>query len=121
MKRLTQIIWIAVSLSFYLTCRANEDQPPVARNGVIDLRNTDLFGKSLSIKGDWGFYWSRLLTPDSLSGTTTTPDYVTFPRLWNDLRVHGRPLSPIGYGTYTLTILLPARRPRIGMEVPDAY
>ena len=121
MKILTKIIWIALSLSLYLSCRANEDQPPVARNGVIDLRQTDLFGKSLSISGEWGFYWNRLLTPDSLSFPAPAPDYVPFPRLWNDLRVHGRQIPTIGYATYTLTILLPAKRPRIGMEVPDAY
>jgi signal transduction histidine kinase/CheY-like chemotaxis protein len=121
MKILTKIIWIAVSLSLYLSCRANEDLPPVAKNGVIDLRKTDLFGKSLSISGEWGFYWNRLLSPDSLASTSPAPDHVQFPLLWNELRVHGRQLPSIGYATYTLTVLLPAKRPRIGMEVPDAY
>ncbi|HWB93768.1 MAG TPA: ATP-binding protein [Puia sp.] len=111
-------IFLIILCLLSLSCAAEEGQP-VAQKGVLDLRNTDLFNKTLNTNGEWAFYWDHLLSPDSLSGLT--PDYVPFPVLWNDIRLHGRNVPTIGYATYTLTILLPARRPRLGMEVPDSY
>jgi signal transduction histidine kinase/CheY-like chemotaxis protein len=73
----------------------------------------------LNTNGEWAFYWNRLLSPDSLS--SATPDYVPFPVLWNDLRLNGQKLPTIGYATYRLTILLPAKRPRLGIQMPDVY
>jgi signal transduction histidine kinase/ActR/RegA family two-component response regulator len=96
-----------------------DGQTPVARHGLIDLRNENLFGKSLTLNGDWGFYWNSLLPPDRLS--TPPPAYVPYPVLWKDLTVNGHAIPTTGCATYTLTVLLPARRPRIGLEVPDAY
>jgi signal transduction histidine kinase/CheY-like chemotaxis protein len=119
MKQLPKIFLVAVWLTLCLSTHAKGQTPPLAQQGIIDLRKSDLFGKSLPINGQWAFYWNRLLSPDSLS--TATPDYVPFPVLWNDLRLHGRPVPTIGYATYTLTILLPAKRPRLGMEIPDTY
>ena len=98
-------------------------QAPVARHGLIDLRNEDLLNKSLTLNGEWGFYWNRLLSPDSLSDGTSTPPpaFVQYPVLWKDLDLNGHPVPSTGYATYTLTVLLPHQRPRIGLEIPDAY
>jgi len=128
-----------------VSCLAGKGDAPVAQQGLLDLRNCDLSQKPVVLDGQWGFYWQKILSPDSrhpdqlfdpfaassgntspdtrASGSRTgfTPAYVPFPVLWNDLRLNGQPLSPQGYGTYTLTILLPRKRPRIGMEVPDVY
>ncbi|HEY4205358.1 MAG TPA: ATP-binding protein [Puia sp.] len=87
--------------------------------GVLDLRNTNLFDHPVKLHGEWKFYWMRLLSPDSL--TSATPDFAPYPRLWKDLHLNGRDFPSEGYATYTLTILLPKRRPRIGLEVPDTY
>ena len=118
MNSLSKIFLFILCLTFSLFCAAEGGQP-IARNGVLDLRNVDLFNNALSTNGEWAFYWDRLLSPDSLSGAT--PDMVSFPVLWNDLRLHDRQMPTIGYATYKLTILLPARRPRLGMSVPDTY
>lgn len=96
-----------------------DGQTPIARHGVIDLRNENLFNKAVTLNGEWGFYWSRLLPPDSFS--TPPPAFASYPVLWNDLKVNGHSVPSIGYASYTLTILLPHQRPRIGLEVPDAY
>jgi signal transduction histidine kinase len=94
-------------------------QSPVAHQGVIDLRKENLFNNSLTLSGEWGLYWERLLPPDSVSMPPTA--YVPYPVLWKDLRVDGRSFPTVGYATYTLTVLLPHRRPRIGLEIPDTY
>ena len=108
-----------IGLFLWLSGFAGNEPVPTAQRGVIDLRHENFFDKSFTINGEWGFYWSKLLNPDSLS--SARPVYVPFPRLWNDLRIDGHPIPAQGYGTYTLTILLPAKRPRLGMEIPDTY
>lgn len=118
MKTLQKIFLFVLCISFSFFGRANEGQP-IAQKGVLDLRNSNLFNNSLNTNGEWAFYWNRLLPPDSVS--FATPDYVPFPVLWNNIRLNERSLPSIGYATYKLTILLPAKRPRIGMEIPDSY
>jgi signal transduction histidine kinase/CheY-like chemotaxis protein len=109
---------IALLVAFRLSCFA--DGPPLAHQGLIDLRNQNLFDHHVALDGEWGFFWNRLLTPDSLS-PLPPPAYAPYPVLWKDLRINDQSFPTLGYATYTLTVLLPAKRPRIGLEVPDAY
>ncbi|MBN9385724.1 MAG: response regulator [Chitinophagaceae bacterium] len=102
-----------------LTCFANREPDHNAQKGLLDLRDVDLTVHPVKLHGEWNFYWMQLLSPDSLN--TVKPDYAPYPRLWKDLRLHGQSYSTIGYATYSLTILLPKNRPRIGLEVPDTY
>ncbi len=97
-----------------------DGQVPIAQKGVIDLRKENFFDKQLTLNGEWGFFWNQLLTPGQ-PFPGLAPAYVPFPVLWKDLRLNGQKIPSQGYATYTLTVLLPAKRPRIGMEVPDAY
>ncbi|HXD79249.1 MAG TPA: 7TM diverse intracellular signaling domain-containing protein, partial [Puia sp.] len=111
-------VGIALVAVIGISCSA-DGQAPVARKGLIDLRDRNFFGNSFALNGEWGFYWNRLLPPDSAAGAA--PAYVPFPVLWNDLTVDGHKLPTRGYATYTLTVLLPRKRPRIGMELPHTY
>ena len=117
-SNLSKIAGVALLVALCFSCFA-DGQTPVARTGILDLRNEDLFGRSVSLDGEWGFFWNHLLSPDSLS--SAAPDYVPFPVLWKNLEVKGQKIPSQGYATYTLKILLPAKRPRIGLEVPDTY
>ena len=118
MKMLQKIFLFALCIALNFFCRADNGQP-VAKKGILDLRNSNLFNNSLNTNGEWAFYWDRLLSPDSLSSVAT--DFEPFPVLWNNLKLHGQNLPTIGYATYKLTILLPARRPRLGIQLPDTY
>ena len=82
---------IALIIAIGLSSSAN-GQTPLAHQGVIDLRDQDLFDNSMALNGEWGFYWDRLLPPDSLS--TPPPAYVPYPVLWKDLSVDGHPVPP---------------------------
>ncbi|HMI61080.1 MAG TPA: hypothetical protein VK518_09235, partial [Puia sp.] len=110
---------MSLTMALSLTCLAQDGQAPLAKNGILDLRKANLFSKPLSLNGEWGFYWNRLLSPDSLSAVA--PAYVPYPVLWKDITLNGEKIPSQGYATYTLTVLLPHQRPRIGLEVPDAY
>ena len=118
-KRLPIITVLTLLMALGLSCFAEGDSTPVAKRGILDLRKVNLFARPMSISGEWGFYWDHLLPPDSLS--SATPAYVPFPLLWNDVTVNGTKIPSQGYATYTLTILLPSKRPRLGLEVPDTY
>ena len=119
MKGLLRLVFIAGVLTGFLSSLSGFGQEPVAQRGVIDLRKANLFDNHVMISGEWAFYNSRLLSPDSLF--TATPDYIPFPALWKDVRIHGQPIPSQGYGTYHLTVLLPAKRPRLGMELHHVY
>ena len=90
-----------------------------ARKAVIDLRNRDITGKPLTLKGEWAFYWHQLLPPDSLlSGEVA---YTAFPNLWNNTELKGERLPGKGYATYSLTVLLPHKRIPLAIKIPDVY
>ena len=119
MRRLPFITVLTLLMVPGLSCLAGGDGTPVANRGILDLRKVNLFSKPVPISGEWGFFWDRLLTPDSMS--SATPTYISYPLLWSDVTIDGAKIPSQGYATYTLTILLPAKRPRLGLEVPDTY
>ena len=116
LRRSVSILGVFISM---LSGLPGFGQQPVATKGVIDLRNVNLFDNHVKISGEWAFYPGRILTPDSLPATP--PDYIPFPLLWKEVRIDGKALPSQGYGTYQLTVLLPKKRPRIGMEIHHVY
>jgi signal transduction histidine kinase len=86
--------------------------------GTIDLRGRDLSLSPVALDGQWQFFWQKLLTP---SDSFPAPRYIEFPALWNNISQSGLPISPQGYATYRLTILLPRTRPKLALQVPDLY
>jgi signal transduction histidine kinase/CheY-like chemotaxis protein len=78
-----------------------------ATRGVVDLRKTDLYRSSTPLDGEWEFYWQQLLTPAELD-SISKKDYYYFPKAWNKAHSEsGKKLSPKGFATYRLTVLLP--------------
>jgi signal transduction histidine kinase/CheY-like chemotaxis protein len=120
-RNLSKIAGIALLVALHFSCFAYGQGPiaPIARQGILDLRNQNLFNAHVALNGEWGFYWNQLLTPPDLS--TAPPAFAPYPVLWKDLHINGKDFPTIGYATYTLTVYLPAKRPRIGLEVPDTY
>jgi hypothetical protein len=118
-SNLLKIAGIALLVAFRFSCFA-DGQTPIAHQGLLDLRNQNLFDHHVALDGEWGFFWNQLLTPDSLL-PGPPPAYAPYPVLWKDLRINDQSFPSLGYATYTLTVLLPAKRPRIGLEVPDTY
>src|SRR5690349_6271479 len=116
MKHVRWIIFIALFIVGCLPACLAKDEPlstVTAHNGILDLRSVNLQQQYVPLNGEWQFYWRRLLQPgDTLSAA---PDYVTYPSLWNKIKLHGRTLPVEGYATYALTILLPKNRPHLAL------
>jgi signal transduction histidine kinase/CheY-like chemotaxis protein len=94
-------------------------KPPVATQGIMDLRNTDLRTAPIPLSGQWALYWNRLLAPDD--SITRPLDFVAFPKLWHKTSVNGLLLPTTGYASYKLTVLLPRHSNKLALEVPDTY
>jgi signal transduction histidine kinase/ActR/RegA family two-component response regulator len=122
MKHLRWIVLFALLNCGHLPACLAKDAPFTdvsAKKGVLDLRTVNLNGKPVDLDGEWQFYWRQLLWPgDSI---TRTPDYVSYPSLWNRIKLHGQTLPVEGYATYSLTILLPKNRPHLALLMPDVY
>ncbi|MBO9199679.1 MULTISPECIES: response regulator [Niastella] len=122
MKHAHWIILVTLFIGGCLPACLAKDDPlaaVTAHQGVLDLRAVDLQHQSASLDGEWQFYWRRLLQPGD---TISTPaDFVTYPSLWNKIRLHGQTLPVEGYATYSLTILLPQKRPHLALLMTDVY
>ena len=95
------------------------NRPPIAKQGILDLRNTDIGSKPVLLHGDWNFYWQQLLEPKDLH--SGNKEYAPFPQQWKNQQQHGKTLSPTGYASYSLLVLLPKQRPSLALEVPSVY
>ncbi len=91
---------------------------PTANRGLLDLRKVNLKESSFALNGEWGFYWKQLVAPGSVPEPI---QFNMFPKIWNGTEVNGIKLSPQGFATYTLTVLLPTQKPPLALTVPDVY
>ncbi|HEX3024944.1 MAG TPA: ATP-binding protein, partial [Chitinophagaceae bacterium] len=57
----------------------------------------------------------------SLHFDLSKPEYLSFPKLWNNVIFKGEQLSPFGYATYTLTVLMPKEKQNLALQIPDVY
>ncbi len=94
---------------------------PRAIRGVLDLReikDPDHF--IVTLNGEWGFYWEKLLRPFDFKSATITPDYYGMvPSYWTDYPQDSVKTTKFGYATYRLTILLPSGyNNALGIDLP---
>jgi len=109
------ILFLALTL---LGCAPQPQQtPPVAVQGVLDLRQADLSVGVVNLSGEWAFYWQQLLSPQTPPPAPTT--FAIVPSRWNDLKVMGQPIPGQGYATYRLTILLAQVHQPLALNMPE--
>jgi signal transduction histidine kinase/ActR/RegA family two-component response regulator len=117
--RLTTLLLLLIGSLSYFGFRYSD--PPVtrmAKNGVLDLRDLNAFEHQVSLNGQWGFHWQELLTE---TGKETAPLYISYPSIWNKIKINGKKLPSQGYATYSLTLLLPKERPVLALDLPENY
>ena len=101
MKHFTTVL-VFLLLPFAWGC--TNKVKPIAKNGVIDLRDWDFekYGPA-HLQGEWLFYWQQLI----LEGEGVDPIVAPVPSRWTKYKLNGKPLAQSGYGTYKLKVLLP--------------
>lgn len=113
---LTFLLSIAVYAQGFSEQRVTHS--PLPDKGSVDLRQTDFNHEVVTLNGKWKFFWNTLLPPEAPEPYF---EYTSFPELWHNLLWKQSEISSQGYATYKLTILLPDKRPRLSLEVPEMY
>lgn len=114
--------FITVLLLLFFMCATNvtikAETTAIAKQAVLDLRNTNFSNNIIQLEGSWAIFWHQLIIPDSIPANTS---FVDFPKLWNNTKLNGVQLPNIGYATYYLKVLLPKDKSGIALNVPDVY
>lgn len=103
---------VALALLLLLSCLGcvrQDEQTPVARQGVLDLSGWDAARDGpVALSGQWAFYWDRLLDPEdfqSAAGLHEPSGYLDFPESWKGYPLHGQSLPGRGQATFRLRLL----------------
>mgnify|MGYP002883542682 CR=1 FL=1 len=93
----------------YACVDKNRKQPPVAKDGVIDLSQWD-FNRDgpVELRGEWRFAWQEFVEPMPIGELRDRyQDQIQVPAVWtsqpNNLKL-GDNLPPTGFGTYMLEV-----------------
>lgn len=101
----------------FVSCSDGSPGNPVARNGILDLRDHDSISR-LRLDGEWRFVWRDT----SSSGIDASEDHINIevPDSWNGYRYNGVKLPGHGAGSYFLTILIPERSESYAIKISTA-
>jgi serine phosphatase RsbU (regulator of sigma subunit) len=104
MKQFSKIPGLILFLSIiFASCGSGNE--PVAINGVIDISNKPLYtNEVIQLKGDWEFYWEKLLNPDDFRIEQTKKNYVKVPGPWGKKILNGKKPADKGFATYRLLV-----------------
>jgi hypothetical protein len=98
-----------------------QDIPPI-KKGILDLRNWNFVeNEAINIGGQWEFYWQEYLNTSALNSPSHKKIYRQFPKLWRNDTVNGQIISPIGYATHRLKIVLSSITPELSISIPEMY
>ena len=81
-----------------------------SEDALLDMRNDSFYKHPAKLKGNWEFYWNRLLTPEE--GLPENPDFMSIPGSWMVNEKYPR----YGFGTYRVKILLPETNYDLGLR-----
>ncbi|UTC66357.1 MULTISPECIES: methyl-accepting chemotaxis protein [unclassified Treponema] len=87
------------------------------KKGILDLRNTDFVSSPiLVLNGEMGFYNKEFVF--SKEDVEKAGVFIPCPMEWSkSVLSDGTKLSNLGYGTYTLKILLPQKTPKLMLKI----
>ncbi|ANY67618.1 hypothetical protein BBD42_14885 [Paenibacillus sp. BIHB 4019] len=92
---------------------------PVAKQGVLDLRNWHFIdGETIRLNGQWEFYPDAFLPPEPFSSIPTDKSWAVVPAAWGSYSDNNSNRTGFGFGTYRLKLLLPDNNvDQYGMEM----
>jgi class 3 adenylate cyclase len=91
-----------------------------AEKGVLDLRTYPFeTAEPVSLGGEWNFYWQAL--HHSYPGINDGHQFMKLPGVWDGFLWKGKKLSPEGYATFHLKILLPPGNKIYSLAIPYIY
>lgn len=104
--------------------RAEKNEIPQSRQGVLDLRTHDFQNApTLALNGEWAFFWQRLLDPEAFQGEKPPLADAMLPQpgSWDGVTLNGQTLEGKGYGTLHLRLLLPPSSAPLSIRLSSFY
>ncbi|MFT4106351.1 MAG: diguanylate cyclase [Lacrimispora sp.] len=89
---------------------------PKAEAGIIDLTKVPLEQGTVSLDGQWEFYWDLLLEPGEPVSSTSSR-YIEVPGSWNKYTSNKATDFGDGYGTYRLRFVT-GENTRLALKIP---
>ncbi|HZG56197.1 ATP-binding protein [Paenibacillus sp.] len=122
--------WLASSVvlaSFLLLAPggASASNPePLPEQGVLDLSRWSFERDGIiNLKGEWEFYWGRLLSADDFANDASLAaerQFVHVPNVWTNYeREEGGFYPGHGYATYRLQVTTKGEAGTLGLKIPD--
>jgi len=109
-RRMALVVMILVALALLAGCGERTVRSvDHAHRGLIDLQHVDLSRSTVTLNGEWEFYWQQLLAPssDGDRGWHAEPTHhIYLPHSWNGYLWEGEKLPGQGYATFRLRLLL---------------
>ncbi|HMP99930.1 MAG TPA: 7TM-DISM domain-containing protein [Cyclobacteriaceae bacterium] len=105
------IVCLLVGISFQ-----SFSAKPKSEKGLINLHGFNLAKEKIALDGFWYFTDNQLYSEQTLRIHQLT--LVEFPQLFNQIRASK---SGLGYGNYSLQVVLPANTKDIAFELPQIY
>ena len=95
-------------ISIGVTAISGHPEAPAPIKGVLDLSGRVLNDQTIiNLNGEWLFHWKEFLDPNNFETRKSEGIAVTVPSYWSSYQIEGEELSGMGYGTYSLQIILP--------------
>jgi diguanylate cyclase (GGDEF)-like protein/PAS domain S-box-containing protein len=115
---------ILISLCLIICgCRSSREPgetAPRAAGGVLDLKDWDFRERGqLPLEGEWRFLWNELRSPGKMADTEDGY-FVSVPDKWHNYRLDGERLEHRGYGTFSLSVILPEGQEDCGLYFDGA-
>ncbi len=96
-------------------------QPPAVAGGVLDSSSWDFEQDGIiSLKGEWEFFWGKLLTAKDFDDNALHGQLVQIPNVWTNYQAQdGRDYPGEGYATYRLKVRTNGNDSRLALKIPD--
>ena len=101
------LIWVVSFVLF--ACNLPKTEIQYAKKGWIDLRNSPL--DKVSLKGEFAFAWQKIASPTEMK---QSKEFLHMPDEWSKYGY-----APQGYATYSLWILLPPKKHKLALSLPN--
>ena len=96
-------------ISVGVTAISGHHRPTAPTNGILDLSGTVLDNQTIiNLNGEWLFHWEEFLSPVNFESRKSSGIAVTVPSYWASYQIEGEEPTGMGYGTYSLQIILPS-------------
>ncbi|MCB1178312.1 MAG: hypothetical protein KDK36_12075, partial [Leptospiraceae bacterium] len=96
---------------------------PLAKEGIIDLRNIDFSNSPdqvVDLDGSWVFIWNEFVNPNETEILSKYSHYINVPSQWQKEKdSEGKTYPAQGYASYYLKVLLPENYPELSISMSD--